>query len=31
MQQHAANVKEIPFALGGIDIDTIADYERLAG
>ena|ERR1700733_10032384 len=30
MQKYAEKVKEIPFALGGIDIDTAADYERLA-
>jgi molybdenum cofactor cytidylyltransferase len=31
MQKHVDKVKEIPFFLGGVDIDTIADYERLAG
>ena len=29
MQKHANQVKEIPFALGDVDIDTIRDYERL--
>jgi molybdenum cofactor cytidylyltransferase len=31
MQKYPGKVKEIPFGLGGIDIDTIADYERLMG
>jgi molybdenum cofactor cytidylyltransferase len=31
MQKYAEKIKEIPFALGGIDIDTVADYGRLAG
>lgn len=31
MLKYAEKVKEIPFAQGRIDIDTIADYERLAG
>jgi molybdenum cofactor cytidylyltransferase len=29
MQRHNEKVKEIQFALGGIDIDKIEDYERL--
>ena len=31
MQKHVEKLKEIPFSLGGVDIDTIADYARLAG
>jgi molybdenum cofactor cytidylyltransferase len=31
MQKYAEKIKEIPFALGGVDIDTVADYDRLAG
>ena len=31
MHKYPEKVKEIPFAQGGIDIDTIEDYERLTG
>jgi len=31
MQNHLEKIKTIPFDLGGIDIDTSADYERIAG
>ncbi len=31
MYKYQEKVKEIPFAQGRIDIDTITDYERLAG
>ncbi len=31
MHNHPERVKEIPFAQGGVDIDTIEDYERLEG
>ena len=31
MHKYPEKVKEIPFDSGGIDIDTIKDYEQLAG
>jgi len=31
MHKYSEKVKEIPFAQGNVDIDTIGDYERLAG
>lgn len=31
MQQYAEKVKQIPFALGVVDIDTMEDYEKISG
>jgi molybdenum cofactor cytidylyltransferase len=31
MHKYSEKIKEIPFARGWVDIDTIEDYERLAG
>src|ERR1700753_1407492 len=31
MQKYPERVKEIPFAPGGVDIDTMEDYEKIIG